>query len=355
MVSSTAEATPPTRRTRVGTSLGIAIAFVLVVGLLLWQGLTSAGVPAVVDHATRASAAAIDIAVLVFREGLEAILVLSAITASMVEAQRTYRRPIAAGAAVGLIATLLTWSIVVAIIDDLSSNLSALDIQAATGLLAIVVLLVVMNWFFHKIYWTGWISLHTRKKRALMNSAGNETASRGGLLWGLALLGFTSLYREGFEVVLFLQSYRLRTGGTIVLEGVLIGVAFTIAVAILTFVAHRRLPYKKMLILTGVLLGVVLLVMVGEQVQEMQQAQWLSTTIVPWLEHRIPDWMGLWLSLFPNVESLVAQAIALVLIIGSYVVARSRSGGGAPRTGGAEPVPASSTATMVRNREHERD
>ena len=35
-------------------------------------------------------------------------------------------------------------------------------------LLAILVLLVVMNWFFHKLYWTGWISLHNQRKRELM-------------------------------------------------------------------------------------------------------------------------------------------------------------------------------------------
>ena len=49
-------------------------------------------------------------------------------------------------------------------------------------------------------------------------------------------------------------------------------------VAVLTFVLQQRLPYRKMLITTGILLGVVLLVMVGEQAQEMQLANWISTT-----------------------------------------------------------------------------
>jgi high-affinity iron transporter len=92
------------------------------------------------------------------------------------------------------------------------------------------------------------------------------------LWWGFVLLGFTSLYREGFEVVLFLQSYRLKRGGRIVLYGVLLGLLFSGIVAVLTFLAHRRLPYRRMLILTGVMLGAVLLVMVGEEAQEMQLA-----------------------------------------------------------------------------------
>lgn len=37
--------------------------------------------------------------------------------------------------------------------------------------------------------------------------------------------------------------------------------------------SHRHLPYRRMLVATGVLLGVVLLVMVGEEAQEMQRAR----------------------------------------------------------------------------------
>jgi high-affinity iron transporter len=123
------------------------------------------------------------------------------------------------------------------------------------------------------------------------------------------------------EVVLFLQSYRLKLGGEPVLYGVILGLLFTGSVAIFTFVAHRKLPYKKMLILTGAMLGAVLLVMVGEQAQEMQLAHWLPTTVIPALANRIPAWMGLWFSVFPTVQTLAAQAIAAILVLGSYFVA----------------------------------
>jgi len=142
---------------------------------------------------------------------------------------------------------------------------------------------------------------------------------------GLALLGFTSLYREGFEVVLFLQSYRLQLGGRVVFGGVLLGAALTAIVGVLTFVGQHRLPYRKMLITTGVLLGVVLLVIVGEEAQEMQLAHWIPTTVVPGLSRWTPSWVGLWFSVFPTVETLVAQALAGVLVFGSYVVARARA------------------------------
>lgn len=314
-------ARPPTKSSRHVRHLLLGFAALAVAAVFIWQGWTSGGNPNPANQAPGSSAGILDIGVLVFREGLECILVLSAITASMIKSGEAYQRPVAAGVGIGFLATIATWFVAVGIVDDLTQSLNALYVQAATGLLAILVLLVVMNWFFHKLYWTGWISIHNKRKRELMESAANETASKRRILFGLALLGFTSFYREGVEVVLFLQSYRLKLGGRPVFYGVLLGLVFTAAVALLTFAAHRKLPYKKMLVLTGALLGVVLLVMVGEQAQEMQLAHWLPTTTIPWLAARIPAWMGLWFSIFPTVQTMVAQGLAAVLVLGSYWVA----------------------------------
>ena len=101
----------------------------------------------------------------------------------------------------------------------------------------------------------------------------------------------------------------------------------------MTFVAHRRLPYRKMLVLTGTLLGGVLLVMVGEQAQEMQLAHWIPTTKIDWLSG-IPDWAGVWFSVYPTVETLVAQFLAALLVVGSYFLARR--GGGVEAAAGAK-------------------
>src|SRR6266404_351439 len=312
--------------------IGVIAAAFLVAAMLLWQGVTAHGAPDPMRPNTSPTVAFLDIGVLVFREGLECILVLAAITASMTGTKRVHRQPVALGAGLAFVASLITWVIAVRIVGSLSDNVSALDLQAATGLLAVVVLLVIMNWFFHKIYWGGWIRAHNRRRKALLENARGAEISQSRLWWGLILLGFTSLYREGFEVVLFLQSYHLRLGGGVVLKGALLGMILTGMVAVLTFVLQQRLPYRKMLITTGILLGVVLLVMVGEQAQEMQLAHWISTTPIDSLKPYIPPWMGLWFAVFPTVETLVAQAIAAVLVIGSYYAARQFGGGASGET-----------------------
>ena len=302
----------------IGVRVGLVFAALFVTAIFVWQGIAAHGAPDPLQTNTSATVASLDIGVLVFREGLECILVLAAVTATMTGPRLVYRRSVMSGAAIAFLATLATWFIAVSIMKQLSENVPALHLQAATGLVAVIVLLVIMNWFFHKIYWGGWIRAHNRRRKSLLDPA--TTSSR--LRWGLILLGFTSLYREGFEVVLFLQSYHLRLGGDVVLKGTLLGLILTGMVALLTFVLQQRLPYRKMLITTGILLGVVLLVMVGEQAQEMQLANWISTTPIPWLQGTIPSWMSLWFAIFPTYETIAAQFLAALLVIGSYFAAK---------------------------------
>jgi high-affinity iron transporter len=254
--------------------------------------------------------------IIVFREGLEAILIFAAVTASMLGAQRRLRKPVVAGAAAAFAATVATWFVAQAILAQFSAYSGPL--LAITGLIAIAVLLVVMNWFFHKVYWTQWIGKrNAQRKRALARSA------EGGFLAGqaiaLVLLGFSSVYREGFEVVLFLQTLQLQAGTPAVLEGVAIGLAGTAAVGVVTFSLQQKLPYRRMLVVTGILLGIVLVVMVGGSARTLQDLGWIPTTP---LGVTFPDWLARWFEVVPTVETLGLQLTAASLVIGSYFAAR---------------------------------
>jgi high-affinity iron transporter len=304
------------RRRKCRSALGVALLL-----LLGWRiALSHGGTPDPTSSTTQLGhgAVIIDSAILVLREGLETILVLAAVTASLRGSTSGLRRPVAAGGALAFAASVATWFIAIAVTSAVGAG--SLNLQAATGLLAIVVLLVVMNWFFHKIYWTGWIAHHHHRRRRLLEQAAEVGARR--TMLGLALLGFTSVYREGFEVVLFLQNLRLRYGSATVLEGVAIGLALVLVIGTATFIVHHRLPYKRMLVITGVMLGGVLLVMVGESVNEMQQAGWIATTPLPGVS--LPGWLGLWFSVFANWQTVGAQMLAAVLVIGSFVTAERR-------------------------------
>lgn len=265
-------------------------------------------------HVSRATIV-INGAIIVFREGLEAILILAAISASFVGAKRHLRRPVLIGAFAGLGATLLTWLIAQIMLHMLGDG--GLELQAVTGLIAIGVLLLVTNWFFHRVYWSEWIARFNRRRRTLERWKGVGFLS--GQMLGLVLLGLSSVYREGLETVLFLQALQTSAGTGATALGAGIGLGATLIVGALTFKLQRKLPFKRMLILTGVLIALVLAVMVGTTVHNLQGIGWLPTTPTAFA---VPMAWSTWLGVFPTWEGIFAQVGSLVFVLGSYFAAR---------------------------------
>jgi high-affinity iron transporter len=288
-------------------------------------------------------------AIIVFREGLEAVLILAALMASMVGGQRRFRRPLLAGVGLALAASAVTWVVAQTVLGSLAGWGERLE--AVVSLVAIAVLLLVLNWFYHRVYWQENLQdLHRRKKRIL---AGASLGVLSAQALGLVVLGFSSVYREGFETVLFLQALTLEAGAWTVLQGVTLGFAGVVGVFALVVALERRLPHKRMLVATGVLITGVLVVLVGNTVQTSQAVGWLPVTPVEGLT--LPYWTGTWLGLYPTWEGLLAQAAALAFVLGSYVAAealraRRRARILAAPIGSAERLRSASTNTVERSR-----
>jgi high-affinity iron transporter len=254
-------------------------------------------------------------AIIVFREGLEAVLILAAITASFVGAKRRLRRPVLLGALAGLGATIVTFLVGQTLLHLFGNG--GLQLQAVTGVVAIAVLLLVTNWFFHRLYWSEWISRFNRRRKALERFDGRGFVS--GQVLGLLLLGISSVYREGLETVLFLQALQTSAGTGATALGAGIGLGATLIVGAVTFRLQRKLPFKRMLVLTGVLIALVLAVMVGTTVHTMQGIGWLPITTTSFA---VPLNWSTWLGVYPTWEGIFAQLGALVFVLGSYFAAR---------------------------------
>jgi high-affinity iron transporter len=251
-------------------------------------------------------------AIIVFREGLEAVVILAALIAGMVGANLRYRRPLVVGSLVAIVASVITWQLAQTVLNSL--RVYGEQLEAVVSIVAIGVLLLITNWFFHKLYWTQWIAGFHKQKRKLI---GREVEI--GQFLGLVLLGFTSVYREGFETVLFLQALTLEAGSAPVIQGVLLGGLAVGAVGFLTFRFQRRLPYRKMLVWTGVLIGAVLVTLVGNTIHVMQVVGWIP--ISPIRGVIFPAWLGVWFGVFATWQGILAQVGAATFVIGSYYLA----------------------------------
>jgi high-affinity iron transporter len=133
------------------------------------------------------------------------------------------------------------------------------------------------------------------------------------------ILGFSSIYREGFEVVLFLQALVLEAGIGIVLAGTAVGLIIVVVVGLITFRLQVHLPYRNMLIITGILIGVVLLQMVGKTVYVLQVVGWMP--IHPLSGISLPYWWGTWFGVYPTWEGIILQSLAAGFVISSYYLA----------------------------------
>lgn len=260
---------------------------------------------------TAPAAIATNAGVIVFREGLEAVVIIASLMSSLkTEAERKYRRPMWLGVSIALLVTVLTWLLAHGILQSLARYGEKLE--AVVSLIAIAVLLLIMNWFFHNTYWTNWLaSFHTKKKRLLKGEAS--------LYLGLVVLGFTSVYREGFEIVLFMQALVLEGGLITVLIGVFVSLFVVYLIGLIIFRLQKSLPYMKILVITAIMIGVVLLQMVGSTVHVMQVVGWLPIHVI---HIDIPLWLGTWFGVYPTWEGIVLQFISAFYLIGSYYLAQ---------------------------------
>ena len=205
-------------------------------------------------------------------------------------------------------------------------------LEAVVSLVAIAVLLLILNWFFHRVYWSDHLAgLHGRKKHILSGAGLSVAAAQ---LVGPRHARLHGVYREGFETVLFLQALVLEAGAASVAEGVALGAVGVAAVGVLTIALQRKLPHRRMLELTGLLILGVLVIMAGKTVQVCQVVGWLP--VHPIGELRLPYWAGLWFGVFPTWEGVAAQLGAAAFVLGSYAAAewlrarRRRARFGAP-------------------------
>ncbi len=243
------------------------------------------------------TAAAISAILIVSREGLEAVVILAALLAGLRGPENAgIRHRIGVGAWLALGASAGLFAVSRTLLQGLSRYGETLE--AVISVIAVIILLMVTNWVFHKYYWTGW----NARLRDLSKAAQRQRATRWENL-ALVGVGFMTIFREGFETTLFMQSLILEAGMRPVLIGLIIGGLMIAALGFAVFAIGAKLPYRKMLVVTGVLVVFVLFTFLGSTVRLFQTVGWLPVHPIPGLE--LPTWLGVWLGVYPTWEGLL--------------------------------------------------
>lgn len=250
---------------------------------------------------------------IILREGIEAILILTAIIAYLVKTGHTdklrviYNGCITALLLSGITALVVKWALAV-------SATSQEVVEGATMLIASVVLFGVSYWLISKAEAQRWLSY----VRGRLGSSLSSNSLRA--LWFAA---FLAVYREGAETVLFYQALiagSTPSGLSATVAGFAVGCAVLIGVYLGMRYGAVRLPLRPFFFSTGALLYYMSFVFAGKGVMDLIEGKLLEPTLLSWMP-AAPV-----VGVFPYVQTLLPQLlIVLAALIAAAAMVRQRS------------------------------
>lgn len=242
--------------------------------------------------------------IIIFREGLEAVLVVAALLGYL-EASRNghYKGAVLRGIAAAVALTLITFVAARAFFEIAPIQRELLE--AGTAILAVAVLFYVSFWLITRLEHRRWMEFVKAKV---------WTAATTGSALALAGVGFTAVYREGFETVLFYQALvSFAQGlGAWVAAGAALGAVVLAVIGYAIFSAGRKVPIKAFLGTAVVMVMVLSVAFIGNAVRGLQGAAVISVTFIESIP-RLPIFLAELTGWHPTRETITAQA-ALALI-----------------------------------------
>lgn len=243
-------------------------------------------------------AAFVGAALVVVREGVEAALLVLLILAMQGRAGASRRRLlwVHAGWIAALVAGGALWMASDALIAFAGASRELLE--GAVTLLAAVVMVLASHWILARID-------ATRRVSALRR----DLAERAVPAWTLATMSFAAVFREAFEVVLFLKAIALDAGGGVPLfAGAGFGVLLLVAFVAASQRLGRRLQPAPLLTGAGALLCLMAVVFVGKGLRSLQEAGVVGIHDLGTLRFDL-------LGVYPTVETLAGQVVLVVVLL----------------------------------------
>ena len=250
---------------------------------------------------------------IIFREGLESALIIGAIL-TYLEASRNlhYKKHVYLGIVISVIATVITWFIAQFVIDITGARKEL--IEAIAGISAVAVLFWVSFWILNKVETKKWIEFVKAKV---------WQATTTGSVMVFSMLSFFTVYREGFETVLFYQAMLsfAKNMETFVFLGLALGLVVILSVVFIIRKLGKKLPLRVLFGLTMGIGAYMSIAFIGNAVREFQEIGYISTThlfgIIPRLEINLATMTGI----HPTLETTIAQIILLsVYVVGSLYI-----------------------------------
>lgn len=248
---------------------------------------------------------------IIFREGLESVLILGAIITYLEASRNTkYKKYLYYGVILAIGATAVTWVVASYIIEISGANREL--IEAIAALSATAILFYVSFWILNKIEHKKWMEFVKAKVW--------QATTTGSVLVFVGLAFFT-VYREGFETVLF---YQAMAGFAKYME-LYVGLGFVAGIVSLLVIFYvmrklgKRLPLRALFGLTMGVGAYLSIAFLGNAIRELQVLEIMPYTgmigTIPRLDINVAAMTGI----YPTLETVVGQ----VILLGVYLTAVS--------------------------------
>ncbi|MEC8529433.1 MAG: FTR1 family protein, partial [Thermoproteota archaeon] len=251
---------------------------------------------------------------IIFREGLEAVLILGAII-TYLEASRNhkFKKYVHYGIGLAIGATAVTWVIASYIIEISGANREL--IEAIAALSATAVLFYVSFWILNKIEHKRWMEFV--KAKVFQASAAGGTSV-------FIMLSFFTVYREGFETVLFYQAMFsfAKYMEFYVGLGFILGILSLLGIYFGFRKLGKRLPLRALFGLTMGIGAYLSIAFLGNAIREFQVLDFIPYTsmlgTIPRLDINVATMTGI----YPTLETTVGQIVllAVYLVASLYVL-----------------------------------
>ena len=241
-----------------------------------------------------------DAALILLREGLEAMLIIMALVTFLQRAnQQHLKKWVYVGALAGVVLSVAAAFAMSLVFSASSMDANREIIEGYVGLIAAAMMIGVGVWLHTKSTANAWNDYIERQMgRAI--STGSVVA--------MAMISFLSVFREGAETVIFYMGIAPSiTAGELAL-GVLVAVVVLALVAFMFLKTSVKIPIHLFFKIATVLIYVLAFKIIGVSVHTLQLMNKVPTHIVDGVP-MVPV-----IGLYPTVETVVAQTILLSII-----------------------------------------
>jgi high-affinity iron transporter len=204
--------------------------------------------------------------VIFLREGVEASMIVAILLAYLDRTgQRGHRRDVLAGVGLALLLVLVGGVVIYLTITSYAGS----RVQAIFETVTYLVAAAVLTWM------TWWMQSHAA---TLASDLRQRTAAalEGRARWGLGILSFQAVGREGMETMVFTLAIMFSASPAHALAGGAGGLAVSLVIAWLLYRMGRRLNIGRIFKVLGVVLMVFAAALLVDAVENLQQLGWVT-------------------------------------------------------------------------------